>query len=400
MLGKLSLQDSEEKARFITAQPPPDELDMAKYAQYYQSNIKAAAYLSSRSPVFRRLTLLREQGWKNSKGDEYLKTLRDIAENPTPESCRAAFSQMVQDGHELQSATSGLKITRRAFHDSTPRRILEFGSAPGGLLHAALEINPSATATSFTMPRENGSHLFHVDERSLHPRVNVTCADFTLFAGDMLPWAKGPYNIYPMDPSTFFLDRQIPEGTFFDLVICDAGVLSDRDRTEYRRHHVSGQSTRVAITQLALAMKYIQSGGTLIMLLHKPEIWEVMGLALSFESFSDVQLYKPRGTDAIRSSFYLVAKNMHDDSGTQNTIFRWVQQQWEKHTFPCIWEGYHMKDYDQWDGTSMRLAVDIFLEHWGDRLIRLGTPVWEVQANALERAVWMGTRRGTSSRAR
>jgi 23S rRNA U2552 (ribose-2'-O)-methylase RlmE/FtsJ len=341
-------------------------------------NEEISAYLLSRVPAFGRLSTLREQGWKSTAGDDHFKTLRSNADNATQEVSNAFFNQMVQNGTELQSATAGFKITRRVTHNSPPDTILEFGTAPGGFLHVALQVNPYANATAFTLPEENGGHPVRIHPKTLSARVDLHNADITLFAADM-----GVTSIPPSHPdaANFFLDRQIPVDTCFDLVICGAGVLRTHDRAEYREVR---EAKRLAVTQLALGLEHLREGGTLIMLLHKPEKWEVAQLLHAFDNFSGVTLFKPRRARGIRSSFYLVAKNVRSEREVAKDLVEQWKEEWGAATFGSD------EDYKTMVKKGDDLGdVEGVLAEFGEKLGRLGKVVWEVQADALERQSWI-----------
>jgi 23S rRNA U2552 (ribose-2'-O)-methylase RlmE/FtsJ len=339
-------------------------------------NKKISTYLSHTVPAYRRLSEIREQGWKSKGGDDHFKNLRSKADNASAEVSNTFFNQMVENGNELQNAISGFKITRRVSHNSPPDSILEFGTAPGGFLQVALEVNSYASATAFTLPVESGGHPVRIDPRKLAAKVDLRDADITLFAADIGATAIPTDN---PDFASFFLDRQIPETTEFDLVICGAGVLRTHERAAYREHR---ETRRLASTQLALGLEHIREGGTFIMLFHRIENWEVVKLLHVFDKFSDVQVFKPRRTHAIRSSFYLVAKNVRSSDGLARDLVQQYKEEWKVATFGSDEEFQRMVHKDD-------ERVDDVLEAYGDKLGKLGRRVWETQATALGRQKWM-----------
>lgn len=334
------------------------------------------AYLSSRFPAFVRLTALRDQGWQSSKGDKHFRSLRSKADNADAKVSSVFFEQMVQNGRELQHATSGFKIISQAMPNSPPDSILEFGTAPGGFLHVALQVNTSARATAFTLPVELGGHPINIEPEVLSAKVDLTTADITLFAADMgvtvIPSSHA-------DAENFILDRKIPAEALFDLVICGAGVLRTHDRAEYRERR---EPRRLAATQLALGLGHMRDGGTLIMLLHKPESWDVVKLLHALDKFADVRLFKPRRAHVIRSSFYLVAKNVRSESKLAQELVQKWKQEWKVSTFGSDEQFQKMLNKD--DDT-----VEDVLKAFGEKLGRLGKAVWEVQANALKKSSWL-----------
>lgn len=54
----------------------------------------------------------------------------------------------------------------------------------------------------------------------------------------------------------------------------------------------------------------MKPGGTMIIHFHKLETWHIVMLVRSFSAFTTIELFKPVKADAIKSSFYLIAKNV------------------------------------------------------------------------------------------
>lgn len=126
----------------------------------------------------------------------------------------------------------------------------------------------------------------------------------------------------------------------------------------------------------------MRDGGTLIMLLHKPESWDVVKLLHALDKFADVRLFKPRRAHVIRSSFYLVAKNVRSESKLAQELVQKWKQEWKVSTFGSDEQFQKMLNKD--DDT-----VEDVLKAFGEKLGRLGKAVWEVQANALKKSSWL-----------
>ncbi|SMQ49171.1 unnamed protein product [Zymoseptoria tritici ST99CH_3D7] len=332
------------------------------------------AYLSSRFETFRRLTAIRDKGWLSSKGDEHFKKQRATADKNTAQAKKGFFNCMIQNGNELQVVTGGFNITRTS---PPPERILDLCMAPGAFLQVALTFNPSATAKAFTLPVESGGHATRIKSHTrFGGRVDLTYQDITLMAADM-----GVTTIPTSHPdaASLLTVRQIPADELFDLVICDGQVLRGHDRAEWREQN---EARRLVSTQLALGLEHLRESGTMIVLLHKIERWEVLKLLYHFNKFSDVSVFKPERIHASRSSFYLVAKKVQSQSEAARAVLQEWKKEWEVTTFGTAEE---IEEVLRKDDEKVKEV----LEEFADKLGGLGEIVWGIQANALETSKWM-----------
>ena len=169
--------------------------------------------------------------------------------------------------------------------------------APGGFLHVALKFNPDSSALAFSLPPSSGGHEVLLQSNS---NVAVKYLDITMLATEM-----GVTDI-PVDhpdaenfePPTFSSKES------FDLILCDGQVLSTHNRASYRE---AREARRLAASQLVLGLERVRPGGTMIVLLHRVELWTSVSLLYKFSRFSSLMLFKPTAGHAKRSSFYMVA---------------------------------------------------------------------------------------------
>lgn len=162
----------------------------------------------------------------------------------------------------------------------------------------------------------------------------------------------------------------------FDLVICDGQVLRTHKRPEYRE---GTEANRLTSSQLILALQRIRQGGTLIILLHKIEALDTMELLYSFSRFSDIEVFKPIKKHAIRSTFYLIAKNVQPNAEAGRVAVMAWKKAWWSATFGGE------------EGTGAgRIKIDdeyaqSIIDSFGDKFTSLAKPVWQIQADALSR---------------
>ena len=272
---------------------------------------------------------------------------------------------MQEIGDELQNNTNALAVTPER---GEVVRILDLCMAPGGYTASALKYNPTAIACGVTLPLAKGGHKMLLQSS----RQSVQFRDVTMFAAefgvDEVPFAHPEH-------ASFSSERPYI-GQTFHLVFCDGQVLRTHQRAEYREQQ---EALRLAVSQLILALQRIHPGGTLVMLLHKIEAWDTTELLYRFSQFSSIQLFKPKKKHAIRSSFYLVAKNVQPASDTAKLAIESWKQAWWRATFGGP------------NGTGEAKVipdesnVHMVLNEFGKVLVTLGRPIWDIQANALSK---------------
>jgi hypothetical protein len=176
------------------------------------------------------------------------------------------------------------------------------------------------------------------------------------------------------DYSLFLAERPFVDQRF-QLIFCGGAVLRSHERSEHRQDF---ERTRLTTSQLILAMQRIIPGGTMVVLLRRPDVWDVTHLLHQFSSFTNIQLFKPHKKHAVRSTFYLVAKNVQPEVENAKAALKEWKKSWFRATFGG--DGIGEKDLEM-DFE----AVKGVLEDFGPKLVELATPIWKIQADALER---------------
>lgn len=275
---------------------------------------------------------------------------------------------MMTIGSEIHNATArGLTLP------PGESKILDMCMAPGGFLLKALQINPRANAAAFTLPPEIGGHEVILKP---DPKVTTRFADVTMLAEDM---GVQLVDIAPDHPDVGkFLPRQLKTDETFGLVLCDGQVLRTHSRAEYRE---SREAHRLTATQLALGLEHLSPGGTVLILLHKFEAWRTVYLIWTFSQFSDhISIVKPTRGHGMRSSFYMVARNIRSrDQEAIHTVEKW-KADWKIATFGTE------DEYLEHIASSYEVGVQDILRSLGPTLVRWGDEIWNVQADALENA--------------
>ena len=268
-------------------------------------------------------------------------------------------------GDELQASTNALSVTSEC---GEVVKILDLCMAPGGYTASALKYSPEAIACGVTLPLAKGGHKVLLRSS----RYRVKFLDITMLASEF-----GVDEVPSAHPEHLSFCRERPYlGQTFHLVFCDGQVLRTHQRAGHREQQ---EALRLTVSQLILALQRIRPGGTLVMLLHKIEGWHTTELLYEFSRFSSVQLFKPDKKHAIRSSFYLVAKNVQPDGDAAKLAVELWKQAWWRATFGGqngTGEAKVMPD----EGN-----VQAVLDEFGKALLVLGRPIWEIQAKALSK---------------
>jgi 23S rRNA U2552 (ribose-2'-O)-methylase RlmE/FtsJ len=275
---------------------------------------------------------------------------------------------------EMQAKTSALTPGDLGVHAF---QALDLCMAPGGFTWGTLEYNPDAVAFGITLPPESGGYKNWLTL----PAERVKFMDITMLAGEF-----GTETIPTSHPdhSRFLAERPFVDQRF-QLIFCGGAILRGHERADYRRKF---ERTRLTTSQLILAMQRIIPGGTMVVLLRRPEVWDVVHLLYQFDSFANVQLFKPQKKHAVRSTFYLVAKDVQPEVESAKSALEEWKKSWSHATFGGN-EGTGEDDLEMDAETVKTVLVE-----FGVKLIKLATPLWKTQASALEKQDFTKVRNG------
>ncbi|PGH36574.1 hypothetical protein GX50_00611 [[Emmonsia] crescens] len=252
-------------------------------------------------------------------------------------------------------------------------KVLDLGMAPGGFTGTAAKNLPGSLIDAVTLPCQIGG--YEVMAKQVCRRI--VYADITMYSKEMAYEEKIPAG-HP-DSNKFETCRPF-SGDVYDIVICGGAVGSDHPRGSYR----SGcEGTRLIVSQLVFAMNRLKPGGSVVLLLHRVESWDTVCILHAFNEFSDIQLYKHPKCHAIKSSFYLVAKNVNLEHDVARASISYWKNLWKYLTFkefediPLPLSSFYGSDY----AFLQRLR-----DEFGPQFLSMARPVWEIQAKALRRA--------------
>lgn len=285
---------------------------------------------------------------------------------------------MQKIGDEMQAATGALNL-----QDPRPQ-VLDLCMAPGGYSKSVLKYSPHARVLGVTLPADLGGHKLLIPRDGRETRVSVCFTDITMLASEF-----GVTDLPKDHPDiSNFSDRRLWLDEAVDLVFCDGQVL--RTHTPHiASYRECCEATRLTCSQLILALQRIKCGGTLIMLLHKVDAWRTMKLLSTFEKFAEIELFKPVKCHGTRSSFYLIAKNVQPHSAEALAALREWKASWKNATFPPSTDGRPQGLRQLGQNGAQKGEIQDLLAVFGETLIELGEPIWQIQSEALSKADWL-----------
>ncbi|GBF62891.1 hypothetical protein TMEN_5482 [Trichophyton mentagrophytes] len=311
------------------------------------------SYLQEGSSVFRALRAIQNRVWQSPAADEHFLKQRESADSATPALKRRFFGMMRRIGDQLQ-ATKHI-IPRPG--EASKLNVLDICMAPGGYSATVLKHNGFARIYGLSLPEEEGGYQILLQNWRKDPRVQILQTDITMLSTEL-----GCPDLLPPDnpAASQFSDCKPFDGLEADLVFCDG--------------------------QLILALQRIKKGGTMVMLLHRVNSPRNVVLLHNFSQFAEIDLFKPTPSHAARSSFYLVVKNVDPTSSGACQMLEKLKSAWKRKTLQAFNDEPHGVERNV--SEEMR---DILQSSFGERLINLGEPIWEIQREALEKKFLRGS---------
>jgi hypothetical protein len=265
--------------------------------------------------------------------------------------------------------------------DQKPLRYLDIGLLPlllrsndrchpGGFSLAILQRNSQAIGEGVALPEGQGGIPCFLEE-PFRSRIRIHTHDVTRF------------NIMPDDS-----ERQVPVdypsppfSTNFDLVLLDAHRFDTGDETP-----VSWEPERMVFAQLSIAFEYLTLGGIVVIRLGNPTHDQtVVILYILSRLFENIEVHKPISSHNHRGSFYAVAlgfqKDTFKDTNFLHSVLETLRDCWWKATFG----GQDGKGVNLGEWWEEIVKTDDLPELFGERLIQLTLPLWEIQSEGLKK---------------
>lgn len=251
-------------------------------------------------------------------------------------------------------------------------KVLDLCMAPGGFTTAAADNLLEPLIDGITLPPQIGGYEVLAKQHC----QQIIYADITMYPTEM--GYGGPIPAGHPDANHFDLSRPLL-GNTYDIVICGGAVSRDHPREEYRQNC---EGTRLTVSQMVFAMSHLKAGGSMVLLLHRVEAWDTVCILNAFNQFSDIQLYKHTKCHAIKSSFYLVAKNIDlEHPAAKQSVSHW-KNLWKYLTFKKF-EEFPLPDCSLYGSDDA--FVQSMIDDFGGQFQRIAQPVWKCQAKALRK---------------
>ena len=256
-------------------------------------------------------------------------------------------------------------------------RVLDLCMAPGGYATSVLKHSPHAFVCTFTLHHTKGGNKPLLCATT---RIRMQYGDITMLYKEF-----GVEDI-PRDHCEFskFDDRRLWDRIRYDLVFCDGHPLRMHKVADYRRQV---EATRLRLSQLILAMQRIESGGTLVVYLTGSAVYETINILHLFDKIAELQLFKST-FKMCRGSFYAIAKNMRPGHPKAVAAVDEWKTVWKELTFPILDANGQAKPPKAANGSERAGQVSDLLKVFGERIIELGEPLWQIQKDALATAQW------------
>ncbi|KAF8956840.1 hypothetical protein BDZ97DRAFT_145792 [Flammula alnicola] len=301
------------------------------------------------------------QGWHNESIERHFQRQRQVADNASPDLNRIWFQRMKAALREIDE-----KLCFIPTHE--PVEFLDLGCCPGGFSSYMLDKNAEAKGFGVSLPVADGGHEFAL-ESDHGSRFELSYTNLTY---------------YQLGPSVMDDQRlhSLPieiSGRSFDMALLDGHQL----RTQISA--LPWDNDRLLISQLILALQAVKEGGTIMVKLPLPHNPLAAKILYLFSITSERLLrWKPTSMHANRGTFYAVVKGVGRgrEASRLPSILLSLKELWVSLTFGGEKRsGRHLvpEDFD------FLITTEDLVRHHLDWLMQLGTPLWQVQQNALRR---------------
>ncbi|TFK49425.1 hypothetical protein OE88DRAFT_1646448 [Heliocybe sulcata] len=315
-------------------------------------------------PELERLVAVRSKGWKEEKLDQTFARQRHVSDNAEDKRNRDWYKRLNAVMEEIDGYSLCVPVM------GSPK-FLDLGCCPGGFASYILQRNRLATGVGVSLPVERGGHKFGLQER-LRSRFQIHFADITSFQ-QLSPFFIDHPRLSPAPPQM--------RPASFDLVLLDGHQL----RTDTSDYAAPWDMDRLLISQLILALQSVRTGGSIVFTLAHPErILTAKILYLLHVLSGDVIAIKPRTMHMTRGIFYAVALGVGKGAkGRQMPeMIRGLQDIWAATTFG----GEEGKGrFIEGSELDFIIATEELETSHLDWLISVGQPIWDVQAQWLDK---------------
>ncbi|KAJ1300566.1 hypothetical protein OPQ81_002220 [Rhizoctonia solani] len=228
-----------------------------------------------------------------------------------------------------------------------------------------------------TLPVEDAGHGCAISA-TLRPRIDIREMDLTLI--DLAPTLQKPDSSHISGSRALAL-HLVPlpfRRHEFDFVVYDAHHLRLHPDNEVRAWNWN----RVLISQILLALRAVQAGGTIFLKLSCVERALTARILIAFTRIAGfTRTVKSKLLHVKRGSFYLLARDIRTHTLSYRHLIAGLEKLWHIMTFG----GPHGFGRDMtWEEQDLITPWDEVMSPTGvNHIARFGRPMWEIQYKAL-----------------
>jgi hypothetical protein len=250
---------------------------------------------------------------------------------------------------------------------------------PGGYSTYILRTCPNSIGMGISLPVEDGGHGCAIPQ-DVRQRIDIRNLDITLL--DLAPGLTKPEPPSPSGSRALALVlAPIPFAAHsFDFVVCDAHHLRLHPDNDLRPWNWA----RVLVSQIILALRAVQSCGTIFLKLSRVERALTARILIAFCRISgNTHTIKPKVLHRKRGSFYLLARGVRVHTPECRRFVAGLQKLW------CVMTFGGEKGYGReitWAEQDLITPWDMVMSPTGvNHIARLGRHMWRLQYEALHK---------------
>ncbi|CUA76129.1 hypothetical protein RSOLAG22IIIB_12057 [Rhizoctonia solani] len=319
--------------------------------------------------ILRLLNAIRAMGWSSSEVHNHFREQRYNSDCVKHENTDKFWAMT------MYSSLEHMDHANKRFVRT--ERFLDLGCNPGGYSSYILDTCPYASGVGISLSVEDAGHGCAIPE-ALRSRINVHEMDLTLI--DLAPNLPKPDTSHITGSRALAL-HLVPlpfRRHEFDFVVCDAHHLRLHPDNEIRAWNWN----RVLLSQILLALRAVQGGGTIFLKLPRVECALTARILIAFTRISgSTRSVKSKFLHIKRGSFYLLARDIRTHTRAYRQFVAGLEQLWHIMTFG----GPHGFGRDMtWDEQDLITPWDDVMSPAGvNHIARLGKLMWEIQYKAL-----------------
>ncbi|KAF8679741.1 FtsJ-like methyltransferase [Rhizoctonia solani] len=315
------------------------------------------------------LNEIRSMGWSSNTVDRHFREQRFNSDHVKHENTDLNWCKIMYDSLQYMDLANGRFVRTERF--------LDLGSNPGGYASYILRTCPYATGVGISLPIEDAGHGCAIPA-PLRSRINIHELDLTLI--DLAPTKPKPGTSHISGSRALALHLSpFPFRPHeFDFIVCDAHHLRLHPDNAIRAWNWN----RILISQILLALRAVQPGGTIFLKLSCVERALTARILIAFTRIAGyTHTVKSKLLHRKRGSFYLLSKGIKTHTSAYRLLVDGLQNLWYIMTFGGP-QGFG-RDMT-WDEQDLITSWDEVMKPAGvNHIARLGKPMWNIQYYAL-----------------